>query len=82
MYALVMTIDYHYWEQDHECHHARQVEKEALESYFWKQARASTSNPATASQNKANSSPAALSAKNSSSKLSLSSVPKKQPNTL
>ena len=23
MYALVMTIDYCYWEQDCECHHAR-----------------------------------------------------------
>ena len=23
MYALAMTIDYHYWERDHECHYAR-----------------------------------------------------------
>jgi len=23
MYTLVMTIDYHYWERDHERHHAR-----------------------------------------------------------
>jgi len=33
MYALVMTIDHHYWERDYECHCARQVEKEALESH-------------------------------------------------
>ena len=33
MYALAMTIDYYYWEWDCECHHARQVEKKALESH-------------------------------------------------
>ena len=33
MYTLVMTIDHHYWKHDCKCHHARQVEKEALESY-------------------------------------------------
>ena len=33
MYALAMTIDYCYWEQDYECHYVRQVEKEALRSY-------------------------------------------------
>jgi len=33
MYALAMTINHHYWEQDCECHHIRQVEKEALKSH-------------------------------------------------
>ena len=23
MYALTMTINHHYWKQDHECHHIR-----------------------------------------------------------
>jgi len=82
MYALVMTINHCYWEQDHKCHYARQVEKETLESHFWKQEKASTSGTATASQNKANSSPAASSTKNSSSKSSPFFTPKKQPNTL
>ena len=77
-----MTINYRYWERDHECHYTRQVEKEALESHFWKQEKASTSGTATASQNKANPSPAASSAKNSFSKLFPSPAPKKQPNTL
>ena len=81
MYALAMTINHHYWERDHECHRARQVEKEALESYSWKQGKASTSGSVTTSQNKANPSPAALSTKNLSSKPSLSPAPKKQPNT-
>ena len=36
MYALAMTINHRYWERDRECHCARQVEKEALESHFWK----------------------------------------------
>ena len=82
MYALAMTINYCYWERDCERHHARQVEKEALESHSWKQGKASTSDSVMASQNKANPSPVALSAKNPSSKLSLSPTPKKQPNTL
>jgi len=81
MYALAMTIDHHYWKQDHECHHARQAEKETLESHFWKQGKASTSGSAMASQNKANSSPVASSTKNSFSKSSSSPTPKKQPNT-
>jgi len=81
MYALVITIDHRYWERDCECHCARQVEKEALEFHSRKQGKASTSGSVTASQNKANTSLAALSAKNPSSKLSLSPVPKKQPNT-
>ena len=76
-----MTIDHCYWEQDHKCHHARQVEKEALESHSQKQGKVSTSGFTTAPQNKANPSPAASSAKNSSSKSSLSPAPKKQPNT-
>ena len=58
------------------------MEKEALESHSWKQGKASTSGSVTTSQNKANPSPAALSTKNLSSKPSLSSAPKKQPNTL
>ena len=81
MYALVMTINHCYWEQDCKCHYTRQAEKEALESHSWKQGKASTSGSAMASQNKANSAPAALSIKNPSSKSSLSSTPKKQPNT-
>jgi len=81
MYALAMTIDHCYWERDRECHHIRQVEKEALKSHSWKQGKASTSSSATASQNKANPSLVALPTKNSSSKLSSSPAPKKQPNT-
>ena len=76
-----MTIDYHYWERDREHHCARQAEKEALESHSQKQGKASTSSSVTASQSKANPSPAALSAKNPFSKLFPSSTPKKQPNT-
>jgi len=82
MYALAMTIDHCYWERDRECHHARQVEKEALESYSWKQGKASTSGSVTASQSKANPSSVASSAKNLPSKSSPSPAPKKQPNTL
>jgi len=82
MYTLAMTIDHHYWERDCKRHCAKQVEKETLESHSQKQEKASTSGSAMASQSKANSAPAALSAKNSSSKSSLSSAPKKQPNTL
>jgi len=81
MYALVMTIDHRYWERDCECHRARQVEKEALESHSWKQGKASTSGSVTASQSKANLSSAASSIKNLSSKSSPSPAPKKQPNT-
>ena len=47
MYVLVMTIDHHYWKRNHECHHARQVEKEALESHSWKQGKAFTSSLVT-----------------------------------
>jgi len=36
IYTLAMTTNHHYWEQDHECHCARQAEKETLKSYFWK----------------------------------------------
>jgi len=57
------------------------VEKEALESHSWKQGKASTSSPAMASQNKANTSLEASSTKNSFSKSSLSPASKKQPNT-
>ena len=76
-----MTINHRYWERDHERHHARQAEKEALESHSWKQEKASTSGSGTASQNKANPSPVASSAKNPFSKPSPSPAPKKQPNT-
>ena len=76
-----MTIDYHYWERDCKYHYARQVEKEALESHFLKQGKASTSSSAMASQNKTNTPLATLFAKNSFSKSSLSPTPKKQPNT-
>ena len=82
MYTLAMTIDHRYWERDCECHHARQTEKEALESHSQKQGKASTSSSVMASQSKANSSPAALSTKNPSSKPSPSPAPKKQLNTL
>ena len=81
MYALAMTIDHHYWERDHECHYARQAEKEALESHSWKQGKASISGSVTISQNKANLSLAASSAKNPSFKPSPSPAPKKQLNT-
>jgi len=57
------------------------VEKKALEFYSWKQEKTSTSGPAIASQNKANSSLAALSTNSFSSKLPSSPAPKKQPNT-
>jgi len=76
-----MTIDHYYWECDCKYHHARQTEKEAFESHSWKQGKASTSGTATASQNKTNPSLAASSAKNPSSKSSLSSALKKQLNT-
>ena len=82
MYALVMTIDHRYWERDHEHHRARQAEKKVLESHSQKQGKASTSGSVIASQSKANLSLVASSAKNPSSKLSLSPAPKKQPNTL
>jgi len=82
MYTLAMTIDHHYWKHDHKHHCARQVEKEALESHSWKQEKVFTSGPVVVSQNKVNLSLAASFAKNSSFKLSLSSTPKKQPNSL
>jgi len=81
MYALAMTINYCYWERDRKCHHTRQVEKEALKSHFWKQGKASISGSVMASQNKANSAPAASSTKNPFSKPSLFPASKKQPNT-
>ena len=81
IYTLAMTINYCYWKQDCKCHHARQVEKEALEFHSWKQEKASTSSSAMTSQNKANSALVASSTKNSSSKSSLPPAPKKQPNT-
>ena len=80
IYALVMTIDHRYWERDRERHHARQVEKEALDSHSQKQGKASTSVSVTAFQSKANPSPAVSSAKNPSSKPSPSPAPKKQAN--
>jgi len=76
-----MTIDHHYWELDYKCHHERQVEKEALESHFWKQEKASTSSTVIAPQNKANLSLVVSSAKDFSSKSSLFPTSKKQPNT-
>ena len=76
-----MTIDHRYWERDHEHYCARQAEKETLKSHSQKQGKASTSGSVTASQNKANPSPVALSTKNPSSKPSPSPAPKKQPNT-
>ena len=81
MYALAMTINYCYWERDHERHRARQAEKEALKSYSQKQGKTSTSGSIMASQSKANLSSVALSAKNPSSEPSPSPAPKKQPNT-
>ena len=77
MYALVMTINHHYWERDCKCYCARQVEKEALKSHFWKQGKAFISSLAMASQNKTNSAPVASSTKNSSPKSSPSPAPKK-----
>jgi len=81
MYALAMTINHRYWKRDHERHCARQAEKETLKSHSQKQEKASTSSPATAFQNKANSAPAVSSTKNSFFKSSLSLAPKKQSNT-
>jgi len=81
MYALAMTIDYRYWEQDCKCHRTRQAEKEALKSHSQKQGKASTSGSVMASQSKTNLSLAASSAKNPSSKPSPSPAPKKQSNT-
>jgi len=49
IYALAMTIDHCYWERDCKYHHARQIEKETLESHSWKQGKASTSSSAMAS---------------------------------
>ena len=49
IYTLAMTINHHYWEKDHKRHHARQAEKEALESHFQKQGKASISSSGTAS---------------------------------
>ena len=82
IYTLAMTIDHCCWKRDRKYHHARQAEKEALESHSWKQEKASTSSYVIVFQSKANSSLTALSAKNSSSKPSLSPAPKKQPNNL
>ena len=82
MYALAMTNNHCYWEQDHKHHCVRQVEKEALKFHSRKQGKASTSSSAMASQNKANTPLVAPSTKNSSSKSSLSPALKKQPNTL
>jgi len=82
MYALAITINYHYWKRDREHHYTRQAGKEALESYSQKQGKASTSGSVTASQSKANTPLVASSAKNLPSKSSLSLTPKKQPNTL
>ena len=77
-----MTIDHRYWERDCEYYHARQMEKEALESHSWKQGKASTSGSVTASQSKAYTPLAASSTKNFPSKSSPSPTSKKQPNTL
>ena len=33
IYALAMTIDHCYWKHDYKYHHAKQIEKEALESH-------------------------------------------------
>ena len=74
---MAITINHHYWKYNYEHHHARQMEKEALKSHSQKQGKAFISGPATAFQNKANPSLAALSAKTSSSKLSPSDTSKK-----
>ena len=81
MYTLAIITDHCSWKQDCKCHRARQAEKKILKSHFQKQGKASTSGTVTAPQNKANLSLATLSAKNSSSKSSLFSTPKKQLNT-
>ena len=72
-----MTINHRYWERDCECHCTRQAEKEALESHFWKQGKASTSSSVMVSKSKANLSLVASSTKNPSSKPFLSTTPKK-----
>ena len=75
IYALVMTINHCYYKYDY---HKRQVEKETLESHFWKQGKAFSTSNATVSQNKTNIFLAALFAKSSSSKPFLFSTPKRQ----
>ena len=82
MYALAMTINHHYWKHNCKHHYVKQAEKKALESHFQKQGKASTAGNIIAFQNKTNTSLAASSAKSSSSKPSLSSALKKQPNSL
>ena len=76
-----MTIDHCYWERDCKYYYARQIEKEALKSHSQKQEKASISGSAMTPQNKANLALVTSSAKNSFSKSSPSSTPKKQPNT-
>ena len=77
-----MTIDHCYWKHNYEYHHARQIEKEALEFHSWKQEKASTSGSAMASQNKTNTFSVVLSTKNSFSKSFTFFALKKQLNTL
>jgi len=81
MYTLAMTINYHYWECDCECHYARQAEKEAFKFHSQKQDKAFSTGNAAVSQNKTNTSLVALFAKSSSSKPSPSFAPKKQSNS-
>jgi len=43
-----MTINYCYWEHNYEYHYTKQVEKEVLKSYSWKQGKASSASNAMA----------------------------------
>lgn len=78
---LVITIDRYYWKYNHKCYYARQAEKEAFESHFQKQGKASSASNAMASQNNTNIFLVTLFAKSFSFN-KLSPTPKKQSNSL
>ena len=80
MYALVITIDYHYQECNYKYHYARQVEKKAFKSHSQKQGKAFSTGNIIASLNKANTFLVASSAKSSPSNI-LFPTPKKQSNS-
>ena len=81
MYTLVITIDHHYQKYNYKYHCVKQTEKEAFESYFQKQVKASFTNNTMAFQNKANTFLVALSTKSSPFKPLFLTL-KKQSNSL
>ena len=76
-----MIIDHYYWKHNCKHHYTRQVEKKALESYFWKQDKTFSAGNVIVSQNKANIFSIASSAKSSFFNM-LFSTSKKQSNFL